>query len=49
MRGTSDQQIESLVIKPLADRVLQELSPTFSRMYAKGGRPSVPPVYLLAC
>ena len=59
MRGTSDQQIESLValtpedlvpqehpirrIKPLADRVLQELSPTFSRMYAKGGRPSVPP------
>ena len=59
MRGTSDQQIESLValtpedlgphehpirrIKPLADRVLQELSPTLSRMYAKGGRPSVPP------
>ena len=59
MRGTSDQQIESLVvlspedlvpqehpirrIKPLADRVLQELSPTFSRMYAKRGRPSVPP------
>ena len=63
MRGTSDQQIESLValtpedlvpqehpirrIKPLADRVLQELSPTFSRMYAKGGRPSVPPKHLL--
>ena len=63
MRGTSDQQIESLValtpedlvphghpirrIKPLADRVLQELSPTFSRMYAKGGRPSVPPEHLL--
>ena len=59
MRGTSDQQIESLValtpedlvphehpirrIKPLAERVLQELSPIFSRMYAKGGRPSVPP------
>ena len=59
MRGTSDQQIESLValtpedlvpqehpirrIKPPADRVLQELSPTFSRMYAKRGRPSVPP------
>ena len=34
-------------IKPLADRVLQELSPIFSRMYAKGGRPSVPPVHLL--
>ena len=63
MRGTSDQQIESLValtpedlvphehpirrIKPLADRVLQELSPIFSRMYAKGGRPSVPPEHLL--
>ena len=37
MRGTADQQIESLVIKPLADRVLQELSPTFGRMYATGG------------
>ena len=63
MRGTSDQQIESLValtpedlvphehpirrIKPLADRVLQELSPTLSCMYAKGGRPSVPPEHLL--
>ena len=63
MRGTSDQQIESLValtpedlvpqehpirrIKLLADQVLQELSPTFSRMYAKGGRPSVPPEHLL--
>ena len=63
MRGTSDQQIESLVAltpedlvpqehpirrtKPLADWVLQELSPTFSRMYAKGGRPSVPPEHLL--
>ena len=34
-------------IKPLADQVLQELSPTFSRMYAKGGRPSVPPEHLL--
>ena len=63
MRGTSDQQIGSLValtpedlvpqehpirrIKPLADRVLQELAPTFSRMYAKGGRLSVPPEHLL--
>ena len=34
-------------IKPLADRVLQGLSPTFSRMYAKGGRPSAPPEHLL--
>ena len=62
MRGTSDQQIESLVvltpedivpqehpirrIKPLADQVIQELSLSFSRMYAKGGRPSVPPEHL---
>ena len=30
-----------------SDRVPQELSPTFSRMYAKGGRPSVPPEHLL--
>ena len=34
-------------IKPLADRVRQELSPTFSRIYAKRGRPSVPPEHLL--
>lgn len=63
MRGTSEQQIESLIaltpddlvpqdhpvrrIKPLAERALQELSPTFSRMYAKVGRPSVPPEHLL--
>ena len=63
MRGTTDEQIESLIaltpddlvpqghpirrIKPLAERVLQELSPTFARMYAKGGRPSVPPEHLL--
>jgi len=63
MRGTSEQQIESLIaltpedlvpaghpirrIKPLADRALQQLSPTFARMYAKVGRPSVPPEHLL--
>ena len=34
-------------IEPLADRVLQELLPAFSRMYAKRGRPSVPPEHLL--
>ena len=34
-------------IKPLADRVLRELSPTFAHMYAKVGRPSVPPEHLL--
>ena len=61
MRGTSDQQIESLValtpedcrslhehpirrIKPLAERVLQELSPIFSRMYRprEAGHPCRP-------
>lgn len=63
MRGTSEQQIESMIaltpedlvprehpirrIKPLADRALQALSPTFTRMYAKVGRPSVPPEHLL--
>ena len=34
-------------IKPLADRVLQELLPAFSRMCTKRGRPSVPPEHLL--
>ena len=56
MRGTSDQQIESLValtpedlvphahpirrIKSLADRVLQELSPTF-RPHVRQGRSAI--------
>lgn len=34
-------------IKPFADAVLRELSPTFDAMYAEGGRPSVPPERLL--
>ena len=34
-------------IRPLADRVLQELAPTFNRMYATGGRPSAPPEHPL--
>ena len=34
-------------IKALADRALAELSPTFDRMYAEGGRPSIPPERLL--
>jgi len=31
----------------MVDRALAELSPTFSRMYAKVGRPSIPPEHLL--
>jgi transposase len=34
-------------IKPIVDRALSELSPTFNRMYAETGRPSVPPEHLL--
>lgn len=29
------------------DEVLKELSPEFAKMYAKGGRPSIPPEQLL--
>ena len=37
-------------IKPMVDKALRELSPTFSRMYAETGRPSIPPEHLLkAC
>jgi transposase len=35
------------VIKALVDKVLSELSPRFDAMYARGGRPSVPPEQLL--
>ena len=34
-------------IKPIVDRVLEALSPTFARMYAAIGRPSIPPEHLL--
>ncbi len=34
-------------VKRLADRALAELSPVFDRMYAVGGRPSIPPECLL--
>ena len=34
-------------IKPMVDSALAALSPTFSRMYASVGRPSIPPEYLL--
>ena len=37
-------------IKPIVDDALRELSPTFARMYAETGRPSIPPEHLLkAC
>src|SRR5271163_3953949 len=34
-------------IKPLADAVLKDLSPTFAKMYSSIGRPSIPPERLL--
>lgn len=34
-------------IKEIADQALRDLSPSFSRMYSKTGRPSVPPERLL--
>jgi len=37
-------------IKPIVDQALKEMSPTFNRMYAEIGRPSIPPEHLLkAC
>ena len=37
-------------IKPMVDKALAELSPTFTGMYAEAGRPSIPPEHLLkAC
>ncbi len=34
-------------IKRIADEAFKGLSPTFDRMYARRGRPSVPPEHLL--
>ena len=34
-------------IRAMVDRILQELSPAFDRLYAKTGRPSIPPERLL--
>jgi transposase len=34
-------------VKPIVDRALAELSPTFNQMYAQLGRPSIPPEHLL--
>ncbi len=37
-------------IKPMVDKALAKLSPTFNQMYAETGRPSIPPEHLLkAC
>ena len=37
-------------IKPMVDKALAQLSPTFDRMYAANGRASIPPEHLLkAC
>ena len=37
-------------IKPMVEAALARLSPTFDRMYAESGRPSIPPEHLLkAC
>jgi transposase len=37
-------------IKPIVDQALKDMSPTFNRMYADVGRPSIPPEHLLkAC
>ena len=37
-------------IKPIVDKALSELSPTFNQMYSETGRPSIPPEHLLkAC
>jgi len=34
-------------IRPMVDAVLQDLSPAFARLYARTGRPSIPPERLL--
>ena len=34
-------------IRPLAEAALRDLEPTFERMYAQIGRPSIPPEHLL--
>lgn len=37
-------------IKPMVDKALAKLSPSFDRMYAANGRASIPPEHLLkAC
>ena len=34
-------------IRTMVDEILKQLSPQFSKMYAKVGRPSIPPEQLL--
>ena len=44
------QQHPTRRIKPMVDKALAQLSPTFDRMYAADGRASIPPEHLLkAC
>ena len=48
---TADQLVPAdhpiRAIKPIVGRALQAISPTLSKMYAKVGRPSIPPEHLL--
>jgi transposase/IS5 family transposase len=48
---TPDQKVPQdhpiRAIKPIVERALRSLSPTFNRMYSKIGRPSIPPEHLL--
>jgi transposase len=34
-------------LREVVDPILKELSPTFNKLYAESGRPSIPPEYLL--
>lgn len=34
-------------LRSMVDPILKDLSPTFNKLYAEGGRPSIPPEYLL--
>ena len=48
---SAEQRIPSThpvrTIRQLVDRALRALSPRFDRLYAAGGRPSIPPEQLL--
>jgi len=44
-RIAADHPLRS--IRELVDRALRELSPAFDRVYAREGRPSIPPERLL--
>ena len=46
MRGEDKKQSSMLMLMD-GREALRELSPVFDRMYAQGGRPSIPPERLL--